>query len=140
MGRVLLRVSRRCWRPWPLLFHRELFRVEVVGLSPSRPSRARARFGKALLMTVCVWMLATIGEGALFNPAALTIGVMALQSHRLITLAMAMVAFARGSCIWSATKSLKRSKAGGTRSRIAHQPAPKRCHRAGHCRQSVPSS
>ena len=55
--------------------------------------RAKALLAKALLMTLVGLIMATVGEGALFNMPRFTMGIMDLQSgFGFITLAMAMFA------------------------------------------------
>ena len=77
-----------------LLFHSsEYFALMVVGLSAIAAFAGSGQVFKAVLMTVVGLMLATIGEGALFNMPRFTMGIMDLQTGiGFITLAMAMFA------------------------------------------------
>ena len=65
----------------------------VVGLSAIAAFAGAGQVTKALMMTVLGLILATVGEGALFNMPRFTMGLMDLQSgFGFITLAMAMFA------------------------------------------------
>ncbi|MDA7551626.1 tripartite tricarboxylate transporter permease, partial [Rhodobacteraceae bacterium] len=77
-----------------LLFHSaEYFALMVVGLSAIAAFAGTGQVGKALLMTLLGLIMATVGEGALFNLPRFTMGIMDLQSgFGFITLAMAMFA------------------------------------------------
>lgn len=77
-----------------LLFHSaEYFALMVVGLSAIAAFAGKGQVAKALLMTTVGLIMATVGEGALFNMPRFTMGVMDLQSgFGFITLAMAMFA------------------------------------------------
>ena len=77
-----------------LLFHSaEYFALMVVGLSAIAAFAGTGQVGKALMMTVLGLIMATVGEGALFNLPRFTMGIMDLQSgFGFITLAMAMFA------------------------------------------------
>ena len=77
-----------------LLFHSpEYFALMVVGLSAIAAFAGQGQVTKALLMTVLGLIMATVGEGALFNLPRFTGGIMDLQSgFGFITLAMAMFA------------------------------------------------
>ena len=77
-----------------ILFHSaEYFALMVVGLSAIAAFAGSGQVGKALLMTILGLIMATVGEGALFNLPRFTMGVMDLQSgFGFITLAMAMFA------------------------------------------------
>ena len=77
-----------------LLFHSaEYFALMVVGLSAIAAFAGSGNVFKALMMTMLGLMLATVGEGALFNMPRFTMGIMDLQSGlSFITLAMAMFA------------------------------------------------
>jgi len=77
-----------------LLFHSaEYFALMVVGLSAIAAFAGPGQVTKALMMTVLGLIMATVGEGALFNLPRFTAGIMDLQSgFGFITLAMAMFA------------------------------------------------
>ena len=77
-----------------LLFHSaEYFALMVVGLSAIAAFAGTGQVAKALMMTILGLILATVGEGALFNMPRFTMGLMDLQSGiSFITLAMAMFA------------------------------------------------
>lgn len=77
-----------------LLFHSaEYFALMVVGLSAIAAFAGTGNVGKAVLMTLVGLIMATVGEGALFNMPRFTMGLMDLQSgFSFITLAMAMFA------------------------------------------------
>lgn len=94
IGAILLMIFAPMLASVALLFHSaEYFALMVVGLSAIAAFAGTGQVGKALLMTICGLMLATIGEGALFNLPRFTMGVMDLQSGiGFITLAMAMFA------------------------------------------------
>ena len=65
----------------------------VVGLSAIAAFAGTGQVAKALMMTVLGLIMATVGEGALFNLPRFTMGIMDLQSGiGFITLAMAMFA------------------------------------------------
>ena len=77
-----------------LLFHSaEYFALMVVGLSAIAAFAGTGQVAKALVMTLLGLIMATVGEGALFNLPRFTMGIMDLQSgFGFITLAMAMFA------------------------------------------------
>lgn len=77
-----------------LLFHSaEYFALMVVGLSAIAAFAGTGQVFKAVMMTLLGLILATVGEGALFNMPRFTMGVMDLQSgFSFITLAMALFA------------------------------------------------
>jgi len=93
-GAVLLMVFAPALATVALLFHSaEYFALMVVGLSAIAAFAGSGQVGKALLMTLLGLIMATVGEGALFNLPRFTMGVMDLQSgFGFITLAMAMFA------------------------------------------------
>ena len=95
-----------------LLFHSaEYFALMVVGLSAVAAFASGGNTMKALLMTVLGLLMATVGEGAIFNAARFTMGIMDLQTgFSFITLAMAM--FALPEVIYLVLDS-KRSDTGG---------------------------
>ena len=77
-----------------LLFHSaEYFALMIVGLSAIAAFAGTGQVAKAVLMTTIGLMMATVGQGALFNTPRFTMGIMDLQSgFGFITLAMAMFA------------------------------------------------
>ncbi len=94
VGALLLMVFAPALASVALLFHSsEYFALMVVGLSAIAAFAGTGQVGKALLMTFLGLMMATVGEGVLFNAPRFTMGIMDLQSgFGFITLAMAMFA------------------------------------------------
>ncbi len=94
VGAILLMIFAPALASVALLFHSaEYFALMVVGLSAIAAFAGSGQIGKAFLMTVLGLIMATVGEGALFNLPRFTMGVMDLQSgFSFITLAMAMFA------------------------------------------------
>lgn len=94
IGALLLMVFAPALSTVALLFHSaEYFALMIVGLSAIATFAGPGQVSKALLMTIIGLMLATVGEGALFNMPRFTMGLMDLQSGvGFITLAMAMFA------------------------------------------------
>ena len=94
IGAVLLMIFAPMLSSVALLFHSaEYFALMVVGLSAIAAFAGTGQVGKALMMTILGLILATVGEGALFNMPRFTMGMMDLQSGiSFITLAMAMFA------------------------------------------------
>ncbi len=94
IGAVLLMVFAPALASVALLFHSsEYFALMVVGLSAIAAFAGTGQVSKALLMTFLGLIMATVGEGVLFNSARFTMGIMDLQSgFGFITLAMAMFA------------------------------------------------
>jgi len=94
IGAILLMVFAPALSSVALLFHSaEYFALMVVGLSAIAAFAGTGQVAKALLMTLAGLMMATVGEGALFNMPRFTMGLMDLQSgFSFITLAMAMFA------------------------------------------------
>jgi len=94
IGAVLLMVFAPALSTVALLFHSaEYFALMVVGLSAIAAFAGTGQVGKAVLMTLLGLMMATVGEGALYNMPRFTMGLMDLQSgFSFITLAMAMFA------------------------------------------------
>jgi len=94
IGAILLMIFAPMLASVALLFHSaEYFALMVVGLSAIAAFAGSGQVGKAVLMTLTGLMMATVGEGALFNMPRFTMGVMDLQSgFGFITLAMAMFA------------------------------------------------
>ena len=94
IGAILLLIFAPALSTVALLFGSpEYFALMVVGLSAIAAFAGTGQVAKALLMTFVGLMLATIGEGVLFNMPRFTFGIMDLQSGLgFITLAMAMFA------------------------------------------------
>lgn len=94
IGALLLMIFAPALSSVALLFHSsEYFALMVVGLSAIAAFAGTGQVSKALLMTLVGLMLATVGEGALFNMPRFTMGLMDLQSgFGFITLAMALFA------------------------------------------------
>ncbi|MEM9576683.1 MAG: tripartite tricarboxylate transporter permease [Pseudomonadota bacterium] len=94
LGAVLLMVFAPMLSSVALLFHSaEYFALMVVGLSAIAAFAGTGQVAKALMMTILGLIMATVGEGALFNMPRFTMGLMDLQSgFGFITLAMAMFA------------------------------------------------
>ncbi|WP_424968253.1 tripartite tricarboxylate transporter permease [Dinoroseobacter sp. S375] len=94
IGAILLMVFAPALSSVALLFHSaEYFALMVVGLSAIAAFAGTGQVAKALMMTILGLIMATVGEGALFNLPRFTMGLMDLQSgFGFITLAMAMFA------------------------------------------------
>jgi len=94
IGAILLMIFAPALSSVALLFHSaEYFALMVVGLSAIAAFAGTGQVSKALLMTLVGLIMATVGEGALFNMPRFTMGIMDLQSgFGFITLAMAMFA------------------------------------------------
>ncbi|WP_425091105.1 tripartite tricarboxylate transporter permease [Tropicimonas sp. S265A] len=94
IGAILLMIFAPALSTVALLFHSaEYFALMVVGLSAIAAFAGTGQVAKALMMTLLGLILATVGEGALFNMPRFTMGLMDLQSGiSFITLAMAMFA------------------------------------------------
>ena len=94
VGALLLMIFAPALSSVALLFHSaEYFALMVVGLSAIAAFAGTGQVAKALLMTILGLIMATVGEGALFNLPRFTMGIMDLQSgFGFITLAMAMFA------------------------------------------------
>ncbi|MFY0595157.1 MAG: tripartite tricarboxylate transporter permease [Cognatishimia sp.] len=94
IGAILLMVFAPALSSVALLFHSaEYFALMVVGLSAIAAFAGTGQVAKAMLMTLLGLIMATVGEGALFNMPRFTMGIMDLQSgFGFITLAMAMFA------------------------------------------------
>ena len=94
VGAVMLLVSAPALASVALLFHSaEYFALMVVGLAAIIAFSGAGKVLKALVMAVAGLMLATVGEGALFNMPRFTMGIADLQSGiGFITLAMAIFA------------------------------------------------
>ncbi|WP_171228795.1 tripartite tricarboxylate transporter permease [Ruegeria sp. HKCCA4008] len=94
IGAILLMVFAPALSSVALLFHSaEYFALMVVGLSAIAAFAGTGQVAKAVIMTLLGLIMATVGEGALFNLPRFTMGIMDLQSgFGFITLAMAMFA------------------------------------------------
>ncbi|MDC0116067.1 tripartite tricarboxylate transporter permease [Octadecabacter sp.] len=94
IGAILLMIFAPILSSVALLFHSaEYFALMVVGLSAIAAFAGPGQVTKAVMMTVLGLIMATVGEGALFNLPRFTAGIMDLQSgFGFITLAMAMFA------------------------------------------------
>ena len=94
IGALLLMVFAPMLSSVALLFHSaEYFALMVVGLSAIAAFAGTGQVAKAMVMTILGLIMATVGEGALFNLPRFTMGIMDLQSgFGFITLAMAMFA------------------------------------------------
>ncbi|GAA6165457.1 tripartite tricarboxylate transporter permease [Pelagimonas sp. KU-00592-HH] len=94
IGALLLMIFAPMLSIVALLFHSaEYFALMVVGLSAIAAFAGTGNVAKAILMTLLGLVMATVGEGALFNMPRFTMGLMDLQSgFSFITLAMAMFA------------------------------------------------
>ncbi|MCT8161892.1 tripartite tricarboxylate transporter permease [Pseudoruegeria sp. SHC-113] len=94
IGAILLMIFAPALATVALLFHSaEYFALMVVGLSAIAAFAGTGQVAKAILMTLLGLIMATVGEGALFNLPRFTMGIMDLQSgFGFITLAMAMFA------------------------------------------------
>ena len=94
IGAVMLMIFAPALATVALLFHSsEYFALMVVGLSAIAAFAGTGQVAKALLMTLLGLIMATVGEGALFNMPRFTMGIMDLQSgFGFVTLAMAMFA------------------------------------------------
>lgn len=109
---VLLMIFAPMLSSLALLFHSaEYFALMVVGLSAIAAFAGKGQVFKALMMTLLGLIMATVGEGALFNMPRFTMGVMDLQSgFSFITLAMAL--FALPEAIFLVLKPRKMSGEG----------------------------
>ena len=94
LGAILLMIFAPVLSSVALLFHSaEYFALMVVGLSAIAAFAGTGQVAKAIIMTLLGLIMATVGEGALFNLPRFTMGIMDLQSgFGFITLAMAMFA------------------------------------------------
>ena len=94
IGAILLMIFAPMLSSVALLFHSaEYFALMVVGLSAIAAFAGTGQVAKAIIMTLLGLIMATVGEGALFNMPRFTMGLMDLQSgFGFVTLAMAMFA------------------------------------------------
>lgn len=118
IGAILLMIFAPALSTVALLFHSaEYFALMVVGLSAIAAFAGSGQVAKALMMTILGLLLATIGEGALFNMPRFTLGLMDLQSGiSFITLAMAM--FALPEALFLVLNPMRGSEAKGGSSKI----------------------
>lgn len=109
IGALLLMVFAPALSSVALLFHSaEYFALMVVGLSAIAAFAGTGQVAKAMIMTILGLILATVGEGALFNLPRFTMGIMDLQSgFGFITLAMAMFALPEALFLVLKPKNLK---------------------------------
>ena len=115
IGAVLLLIFAPMLASVALLFHSsEYFALMVVGLSAIAAFAGSGQVFKALLMTIIGLIMATVGEGALFNLPRFTGGLMDLQSgFGFITLAMAMFALPEAIYLVLDPKRSATEKGGG---------------------------
>jgi putative tricarboxylic transport membrane protein len=130
IGAVLLMIFAPALSSVALLFHSaEYFALMVVGLSAIAAFAGSGQVAKALLMTILGLIMATVGEGALFNMPRFTMGLMDLQSgFSFITLAMAMFALPEALfLVLNPARSAQASGGGGkiTDLRITREEAKK---------------
>ena len=109
IGALLLMIFAPALSSVALLFHSaEYFALMVVGLSAIAAFAGTGQVAKAMLMTLLGLVMATVGEGALFNMPRFTMGIMDLQSgFGFITLAMAMFALPEALFLVLKPKDLK---------------------------------
>jgi putative tricarboxylic transport membrane protein len=109
IGAILLMIFAPALSSVALLFHSpEYFALMVVGLSAIAAFAGTGQVAKAMLMTLLGLIMATVGEGALFNLPRFTMGIMDLQSgFGFITLAMAMFALPEALFLVLKPKELK---------------------------------
>jgi putative tricarboxylic transport membrane protein len=127
VGAILLMVFAPALSSVALLFHSaEYFALMVLGLAAIAAFAGTGNVAKALLMTILGLIMATVGEGALFNAARFTMGFPQLQSgFGFITLAMAMFALPEAMfLVMNAARSGKSGSAAAIgRLRITRQDA-----------------
>ncbi len=113
IGAILLMAFAPMLSTVALLFHSaEYFALMVVGLSAIAAFAGTGNVAKAVLMTLLGLIMATVGEGALFNMPRFTMGMMDLQSgFSFITLAMAM--FALPEAIFLVLNPARSAQGGG---------------------------
>ena len=115
VGAILLMIFAPALSSVALLFHSsEYFALMVLGLAAIAAFAGQGNVAKAALMTILGLIMATVGEGALFNAARFTMGLSDLQSgFGFITLAMAMFALPEAMfLVMNAARSGKGEKAG----------------------------
>ncbi|VAW24370.1 Tripartite tricarboxylate transporter TctA family [hydrothermal vent metagenome] len=128
IGAVLLMIFAPMLASVALLFHSaEYFALMVVGLSAIAAFAGTGKVAKALLMTILGLIMATVGEGSLFNMPRFTMGIMDLQSgFGFITLAMAMFALPEAIYLVLDPKRSKNQAGGEIKDlRITRQEAKK---------------
>ncbi len=118
IGAILLMIFAPALATVALLFHSaEYFALMVVGLSAIAAFAGTGQVCKALLMAVLGLIMATVGEGALYNMPRFTMGIMDLQSgFGFITLAMAM--FALPEALYLVLDPGRSGTAGGGKDKI----------------------
>ena len=126
IGAILLMIFAPALASVALLFHSaEYFALMVVGLSAIAAFAGTGQVAKALMMTLLGLIMATVGEGALFNTPRFTMGIMDLQSgFGFITLAMAM--FALPEAMYLVLEPGRSTPMTAARSRTCASPAPRR--------------
>ncbi|MCY4150911.1 MAG: tripartite tricarboxylate transporter permease [Aestuariivita sp.] len=109
IGAILLMIFAPALASVALLFHSaEYFALMVVGLSAIAAFAGKGQVAKAIMMTLLGLIMATVGEGALFNLPRFTMGILDLQSgFGFITLAMAMFALPEALMLVLKPKDLK---------------------------------
>ena len=127
IGAILLMIFAPALSSVALLFHSaEYFALMVLGLAAIAAFAGQGNVAKAALMTILGLILATVGEGALFNAARFTMGFPQLQSgFGFVTLAMAMFALPEALfLVMHPARSGKGGKAGAIgKLRISRQDA-----------------
>ena len=118
LGAILLMIFAPALVTVALLFHSaEYFALMVVGLSAIAAFAGSGQIAKALMMTLLGLIMATVGEGVLFNLPRFTMGIQDLQSgFGFITLAMAM--FALPEAIFMVLDPKRSQKKGGSSGEI----------------------
>ena len=113
IGAILLMIFAPALSSVALLFHSaEYFALMVVGLSAIAAFAGTGQVAKALAMTILGLIMATVGEGVLFNMPRFTMGIMDLQSgFGFITLAMAM--FALPEALFLVMNPMRAGRGGG---------------------------
>ncbi|MEJ6747235.1 MAG: tripartite tricarboxylate transporter permease [Yoonia sp.] len=114
IGAILLMIFAPMLSSVALLFHSaEYFALMVVGLSAIAAFAGTGQVAKAIMMTTLGLIMATVGEGALFNLPRFTMGIMDLQSgFGFITLAMAMFALPEALFLVLKPREMKDSGSG----------------------------
>ncbi len=115
-GAILLMIFAPALVTVALLFHSaEYFALMVVGLSAIAAFAGSGQIAKALMMALLGLIMATVGEGVLFNLPRFTMGIQDLQTgFGFITLAMAMFALPEAIfLILDPTRSQKKGESTG---------------------------
>ena len=134
LGAVLLMIFAPALSTVALLFHSaEYFALMVVGLSAIAAFAGTGNVAKALLMTLLGLILATVGEGALFNMPRFTMGLMDLQSGLSVSSRSAMAMFALPEAIFLVLNPARSAQGRQRQDREpAHQPPGGAGDCAGH--------